>query len=244
DMAKFEVCGHKFADLSEHGFGVALMNDCKYGYSCRGGVMRLTLLRSAKVCLHASSHSFRYALYPHSGTFHESDVVRAAYQFNAGLASVAHPATAPKPARPPPTPTPGSSSSAPTVAPGFFTLAGRGSGHVVIDTVKLAEDARPVTATPAGEPVADVVVRLYEAYGGRGELQLNIPPPIVLSTLNIFPYVFSTAPAVRVLRASQASMLEELREDLPVTEDGKSVTLSVGAFEVLTVRLLLASGRG
>ncbi|KAF9200680.1 Glycoside hydrolase, 38 vacuolar alpha mannosidase [Haplosporangium sp. Z 27] len=48
DYAKFEVCGHKFADLSEHGYGVALLNDCKYGYSCHGNVMRLSLLRSPK----------------------------------------------------------------------------------------------------------------------------------------------------------------------------------------------------
>ena len=30
DMAKFEVCCHKWADLSEFGFGVAILNDCKY----------------------------------------------------------------------------------------------------------------------------------------------------------------------------------------------------------------------
>ncbi|KAI8597961.1 glycosyl hydrolases family 38 N-terminal domain-containing protein, partial [Dissophora ornata] len=48
DYAKFEVCGHKFADLSEHGYGVALLNDCKFGYSCHGNTMRLSLLRSPK----------------------------------------------------------------------------------------------------------------------------------------------------------------------------------------------------
>ncbi|KAG0012639.1 Glycoside hydrolase, 38 vacuolar alpha mannosidase [Entomortierella chlamydospora] len=48
DYAKFEVCGHKFADLSEHGYGVALLNDCKFGYSCHGNVMRLSLLRAPK----------------------------------------------------------------------------------------------------------------------------------------------------------------------------------------------------
>ena len=38
-----QVCGHKWADLSEHGFGVALLNDCKYGYSTLDSVMRLSL---------------------------------------------------------------------------------------------------------------------------------------------------------------------------------------------------------
>ena len=27
DLARFEVCGHKFADFSEFGYGVALLND-------------------------------------------------------------------------------------------------------------------------------------------------------------------------------------------------------------------------
>ena len=30
-IARFEVCAHKFADLSEYGYGVAILNDCKYG---------------------------------------------------------------------------------------------------------------------------------------------------------------------------------------------------------------------
>lgn len=34
-QAKFEVCGHRWADMSEYGYGVSLLNDCKYGFSCR-----------------------------------------------------------------------------------------------------------------------------------------------------------------------------------------------------------------
>ncbi|KAJ3088221.1 Alpha-mannosidase 2C1, partial [Physocladia obscura] len=48
DLAKFEVCGHRFADLSEFGFGVSLLNDCKYGYAIKGNIMRLSLLRAPK----------------------------------------------------------------------------------------------------------------------------------------------------------------------------------------------------
>lgn len=62
-MAKFEVCCHKWADLSEHGFGVSILNDCKYvipsvtkhenqadkriryGFATVGNVMRLSLIR-------------------------------------------------------------------------------------------------------------------------------------------------------------------------------------------------------
>ena len=48
DMAKFEVCCHKWADLSEHGYGVSILNDSKYGFATCGKVMRLSLLRAPK----------------------------------------------------------------------------------------------------------------------------------------------------------------------------------------------------
>lgn len=48
DMAKFEVCCHKWADLSEHGYGVSIVNDSKYGFATCGNVMRLSLLRAPK----------------------------------------------------------------------------------------------------------------------------------------------------------------------------------------------------
>lgn len=48
DMAKFEVCCHKWADLSEHGYGVSILNDSKYGFATSGNMMRLSLLRAPK----------------------------------------------------------------------------------------------------------------------------------------------------------------------------------------------------
>ena len=48
DMAKFEVCCHKWADLSENGYGVSVLNDSKYGFATCGSMMRLSLLRSPK----------------------------------------------------------------------------------------------------------------------------------------------------------------------------------------------------
>ena len=48
DMAKFEVCCHKWADLSENGYGVSVLNDSKYGFATCGNLMRLSLLRAPK----------------------------------------------------------------------------------------------------------------------------------------------------------------------------------------------------
>lgn len=90
DSAKFEVVAQKFADISEYGYGVALLNDCKYGYSAHRNVVRLSLLRSPKApdsnC-DVGHHSFKYAVYPHEHHFLQSDVVREAYNFNSPLLS-------------------------------------------------------------------------------------------------------------------------------------------------------------
>ena len=48
EAAKFEVVAHKFCVLQEFDFGVALLNDCKYGHACEGKLLRLSLLRSPK----------------------------------------------------------------------------------------------------------------------------------------------------------------------------------------------------
>ena len=66
DRARYEVPGHRFADLSEHGFGVALLTDSKYGYSCLGNELRISLLRSPTSPdpeADQGRHEFAYALH-------------------------------------------------------------------------------------------------------------------------------------------------------------------------------------
>ncbi|KAL6474259.1 hypothetical protein MHYP_G00178200 [Metynnis hypsauchen] len=85
DWARFEVWGHKWADLSEHGFGVALLNDCKYGYSVHQNVMTLSLLRAPKAPdanADMGHHEFTYAVMPHAGSFQDASVIQHAYNLN------------------------------------------------------------------------------------------------------------------------------------------------------------------
>uniref|UniRef100_A0A672RCV0 Alpha-mannosidase 2C1 n=1 Tax=Sinocyclocheilus grahami TaxID=75366 RepID=A0A672RCV0_SINGR len=85
DWARFEVWGHKWADLSEHGFGVALLNDSKYGYSIHENIMTLSLLRAPKapdVNADMGHHNFTYALMPHTGPFQDALVIQYAYNLN------------------------------------------------------------------------------------------------------------------------------------------------------------------
>jgi alpha-mannosidase len=87
DKAKFEVPAHRWMDLSEPaargkpGRGLAILNDCKYGHSCHGSVMGLSLLRSPKWPdpeADIGTHTFTYSLMPHAGDWRAAGVDREA----------------------------------------------------------------------------------------------------------------------------------------------------------------------
>ena len=85
DLARFEVPFHRFADLSEHGFGVALLTDSTYGFSTRGGELRLSLLRGPTDPdpeADLGGHDFAYAILPHAGTWQDAGVVGEARRFD------------------------------------------------------------------------------------------------------------------------------------------------------------------
>jgi alpha-mannosidase len=88
DLARYEVPGHRWADLSEHGYGVALLNDGKYGHSAYGDTLRLSLLRaptSPDPEADQGHHRFAYALMPHLGGWREAGVVAEARRYNQPL---------------------------------------------------------------------------------------------------------------------------------------------------------------
>lgn len=155
EQAKFEVCAHKYADLSEGNYGVALLNDCKYGYSFQPHLMELTLLRTAKhpypeadLCRHV----MRYAIYPHANHFYNSDVVKEAYVFNNPLQVqqvVAGDGTLPR----------------------THSLVSSSVENVIVDTVKQSEDG------------ATMILRLYEASNTRtkGSLSFGFPVQKVMT---------------------------------------------------------------
>lgn len=85
EKARFEICNHKYSDLSEEGYGIALLNDCKYGLSVCEGSMRLSLhkggLRPDENGDHGK-HFMRYALLVHDASFGAASVVQPAYAYN------------------------------------------------------------------------------------------------------------------------------------------------------------------
>jgi alpha-mannosidase len=88
EQARFEVVGHRYADLSDQDYGVALLNDSKYGYHVENGLLDLNLLRSPNYPdpdADQGEHHFVYSLLPHAGDLAHSEVIREAAKLNQGL---------------------------------------------------------------------------------------------------------------------------------------------------------------
>jgi alpha-mannosidase len=148
DVARFEVCAHKWADLSEPGYGVALLNDSKYGYDISGNVIRLSLLRAPTwpdPVADRGHHHFTYRLLPHSGDLRDAGIVDAGYDLNVPIRAV-------------------------NTSPHAGILNSSGSmisvdaAHVVVEVVKKSDDNTDA-----------LVLRLYEAWGRRGPVTVRVP---------------------------------------------------------------------
>jgi alpha-mannosidase len=88
DQAMYEAAAHRFIDLSEPGWGVALLNNAKYGHNVRGNVLGLSLLRSPiypDPLADEGTQTFTYALLPHAGAWHEGGVREEAEDLNQPL---------------------------------------------------------------------------------------------------------------------------------------------------------------
>ena len=144
DVARFEVCAQKWADLSEGDQGVAILNNGKYGHDIHGNLMRLSLLKSPKAPdpdADMGIHHFTYVILPHFGPYNYAGVVQNAYALNAPVRT----ALLPK------------SKGVNGDLPSFVTCEDR---NVVIEAVKKAE--------------ADggIIVRCYECHNARGKAEL------------------------------------------------------------------------
>ena len=149
DVARFECCAHQFVDLAEHGYGVALLNDCKYGHDVHDGVIRLTCLKSPQapdVNADQGEHVFTYALLPHADSFQSADVVRRAAELNNPvIARLVEPGAGKLPAD--------------------RAAVRAGPAAVIADTLKPAEDG------------GERVIRLYESHGSHVNAKLSLDPP-------------------------------------------------------------------
>jgi len=151
DMAKFEVCGHKWMDMSQSDKGVAVISDSKYGWHVRDNVVQLSLVRAPKNpdanCDMNNKHFIYYAVMPHKGSFQEAGVIQKAYELNfMGVNNV----------------------------PMLFTdLIGAELPHSWV-TVKNTSAVFPEALKVAAEIPRALCVRLYEGFGGYATPTISI----------------------------------------------------------------------
>ena len=150
DVAKFETCAHKWADISDNGYGMALMNDCKYGHSVvNDSTIQLSLLRSGNSSRDSieevndqGEHIMSYSIIPHSGNYIDADIVRKAYAFNNPMIAR-------------------EINNSDGESAQSFSLVNTDSENIIIDTVKKAENND------------NVIFRLYESQNKKGRAKLK-----------------------------------------------------------------------
>ena len=87
-QARFEVCHHKWVDMSETDAGIALINDSKYGVGLLENSMSLSLLRATvrpDVTSDRGHHEFSYMIYPHGDDFVGAEINNIAFEYNIPL---------------------------------------------------------------------------------------------------------------------------------------------------------------
>ena len=145
ESAKFEVCAHKYIDYADYGYGVSLLNDCKYGHNIENGTMKLSMFKCATAPdpdADKGEHFFTYSLFPHAGNFRENGTVQLAYELNCPLKAFEIGAQEGK-------------------LPEEYSFISCNSDNFIIETVKKAE------ADDA------LVVRGYESYNKRTNVKLD-----------------------------------------------------------------------
>ncbi len=144
DAAKFEVPAQRFVDLSQPDYGMALINDCKYGHYIKDNILDLILLRSPKDLdenCDMREHEFTFCYYPHKGNLTESDTLEVAHKLNSPVIfqSIKN--------------LPKERSFA------FFQIHGK---NVKLETIKRAENGR------------GLILRFYEYAGSSAKITLEI----------------------------------------------------------------------
>lgn len=153
DYAKFEVCHHKWLDISEDNYGVSILNDCKYGCNVHEGVIGLSLLKSATSPNKEADkefHEFTYTIYPHTGGWKEAGIVKEAYQLNNPLIAL-------------------KKQKEGGMLPTSYQWCAVDADNVIIELVKELEHPEKNT----------VIVRLYECYNRRTKVKLAFTDEII-----------------------------------------------------------------
>ena len=149
----------RWADAGGPDYGIAVLNDSKYGYDILGNRVRLTLVRSPydpDAIADVGHHQIRYAFYPHAGAWQDGNVVQAAAGFNQPLLTRLIPAAKKVTTSAPP-----------------WRLRLQGASSVQLACLKQAANGK------------GRIIRLYESAGRAGRITLaGLPTGAVVYTVN------------------------------------------------------------
>ena len=148
-FAKWEVPALRWADISIDGYGVSLLNDCKYGYDAASNQLRLTLLRGSTWPDEAADrgiHKFTYSIYPHAGNWQDARTVRRGYELNLPLKVKVLPI----------------GENRGKILPPVSKLLDLSGENLVLMAFKQSEDDENIW-----------ILRCYECCGGEGRLELK-----------------------------------------------------------------------
>ena len=146
DQARFEVCHHKWMDVSEGGYGVSFLNDCKYGISVEENVVGLSLLKCGTYPNPQADreiHNAVYSIYPHQGSWQDAETVREAYLLNNPMVAIC-------------------AGGAGGQMPERLSLVDHDHRNIMVESVKKAEDND------------DTIIRLYEFENRRTDVHLRL----------------------------------------------------------------------
>ena len=152
DQAKFETYAHKWVDMAENGYGVALLNNGKYGHSAEGSCLSITLLKCATYPnpdADQGLHRFTYSLLPHADDFRRGGVIEESHALNQPLYELEIPAR--------------SADRSACDLPETASFLSADRPNAVITAVKQAEDQ------------SGIVVRFHDAYDCRSTVSLTVP---------------------------------------------------------------------
>lgn len=166
DEAKFQVCGHKWADISERGYGVSLLSDSKYAYDVFENVISLSLLRSSEYPnpnADIGIHNFKYALLPHTGSL-DKTTFEEGYNFNVDMITYLNRSK--------------NEFEISKIEKSFCNVE---ASNIIIDTIKKSENNR------------GIIIRIYENLNKRTRTKINFDNKYKIYEVNLKEEILNKA---------------------------------------------------
>ncbi|OUM53298.1 hypothetical protein BVG19_g2567 [[Candida] boidinii] len=213
ETAKFEVCSHKFADFSDFNYGISILNDCKYGFATHGNLMRLSLIRAPKYPdEHADigTHRFKYSILPHKGPL-SSETIRAGWEFNDRSKNL-HLGVYQR-------------NDVVSYKLNKELVSIRGDENLILSNIKRGEDdddmdSEKTTIPKKFKGFQTIIIRIYEALGGKGKAVIKIAMPIK--------------------EVKKVNILENSIAEIEFDPKANEFKIDSRAFEISTYRVVLA----